>query len=165
MLGRAPEQTVVGVPSVRSARAVLAVDPASAADRHQKATAARTIERMPEPDGMESFWATMPASISRDLWATLTADAKAEQAARQQAGLPDPGLDALRVDVLVHAVLHNGGADPTDPLLTKTDPPAASRRRARHAAAAGADVLLRRRAVRRGGDRPGDPARPRRPPR
>ena len=104
------------------ARAVLAVDPASAADRHQKANAARTIERMPEPDGMESFWATMPAAIARDLWATLTADAKAEQAARQQAGLPDPGLDALRLDVLVHAVLHNGGADPTDPLITTTDP-------------------------------------------
>ena len=121
VLGRAPEQTLAEFK--RSvARAVIAVDPASAADRHQKATAARTIERMPELDGMESYWATMPASISRDLWATLTADAKAEQAARQQAGLPDPGIDALRLDVLVHAVLHNGGADPTDPLLTKTDP-------------------------------------------
>ena len=46
VLGRAPEQTVSEFK--RSvARAVLAVDPASAADRHQKATAARTIERMP----------------------------------------------------------------------------------------------------------------------
>ena len=121
VLGRAGEQTVAEFR--RSvARAVLAVDPASAADRHQKAVAARTIERMGQPDGMESFWATMPASVSRDFWAALTADAKAEQAARQQAGLPDAGLDALRLDVLVHAVLHNGGADPTDPLLTKTDP-------------------------------------------
>ena len=77
---------------------------------------------MPQPDGMESFWATMPASISRDLWAALTADAKAEQAARAQAGLPDPGIGALRLDVLVHAMLHNGGADPDDPLLTKTSP-------------------------------------------
>ena len=102
------------------ARAVIAVDPASAADRHQKAKAARTIERMPELDAMESYWATMPASISRDLWAALTADAKAEQAARKQAGLPDPGLGALRLDVLVHAMLHNGGADPDDPLITKT---------------------------------------------
>ena len=121
VLGRALDQTLAEFK--RSvARAVMAVDPTSAADRHHKATAARTIERMPEPDGMESYWATMPASISRDVWATLTADANAEQAARQQAGLPDPGIDALRLDVLVHAVLHNGGADPTDPLLTKTDP-------------------------------------------
>ena len=119
MLGRAPEQTVAEFR--RSvARAVIAVDPASAADRHKKAKAARGIERMPELDAMESFWATMPASISRDLWAALTADAKAEQAARDQAGLPDPGIGALRLDVLVHAMLHNGGADPDDPLLTKT---------------------------------------------
>ena len=63
VLGRAPEQTVSEFR--RSvARAVIAVDPASAADRHQKATAARTIERMPELDGMESYWATMPASIA-----------------------------------------------------------------------------------------------------
>jgi Domain of unknown function (DUF222) len=119
VLTRAPDQSLSEFKrAVR--RAVLAVDPASAVDRHQKAVAARTIDRMGQPDGMESFWATMPASISRDLWATLTADAKAEQAARQRLGLPDPGIDALRVDVLVHAVLHNGGADPADPLLTTT---------------------------------------------
>ena len=121
VLGRAPEQTVVGVPALGGpggdrGRPGLGGGPAQEGDQ-----AARTIERMPELDGMESFWATMPASISRDIWAALTADAKAEQAARQQAGLPDPGIDALRLDVLVHAMLHNGGADPDDPLLTKTD--------------------------------------------
>ena len=129
VLVRAPDQTLSEFK--RSVgRAVLSVDPASAADRHRTAVAARTIDRLAQPDGMESFWATMPASISRDLWATLTADATAEQAARHRAGLPDPGIDALRVDVLVHAVLHNRGADPTDPLVTTTaPPPPASRRR------------------------------------
>ena len=121
VLGRAAEQTVSEFR--RSvARAVIAVDPASAEDRHKKATAARGIERMPELDAMESWWATMPAAISRDLWAALTAQAKAEQAARAQAGLPDPGIGALRLDVLVHAMLHNGGADPDDPLITTTTP-------------------------------------------
>jgi hypothetical protein len=100
------------------ARAAATVDPVSAADRHAKATADRTIEQMAQPDGMESTWATMPASVSRDLWAALTADAKAAQAARKLAGLPFVGLNALRVDALVHAVLGNGGADPHHPTMT-----------------------------------------------
>ena len=140
VLGRAPEQTVAEFR--RSvARAVIAADPASAADRHQKATAARTIERMPELDAMESYWATMPASISRDLWAALTAQATAEQAARAQAGLPDPGIGALRLDVLVHAVLHNGGADPRRPAAHHDQPARPTRRPGRH----GAETAKRRR--------------------
>ena len=73
---------------------------------------------MPQPDGMESTWLTMPASVSKDLWETLTADAKAAQADRRLAGLPFVGLNALRVDALVHAVLGNGGADPANPTMT-----------------------------------------------
>ena len=161
------------------ARAVQTVDPASAADRHTKATANRTIEQMPQPDGMESTWLTMPASVSKDLWETLTADAKAAQADRKLAGLPFVGLDALRVDALVHAVLGNGGADPNDPTMTTVttsdgdgEPDEGWRHRGAHdrpdrhvvaAAAAGAAVPVRRRADGGGGDRPADPARPHRP--
>jgi hypothetical protein len=117
VLATAPDQTVAE--TKRSvARAAATVDPASAADRHTKATANRTIEQMAQPDGMESTWCTMPASVSRDLWATLTADAKAAQSDRKAAGLPFVGLDALRVDALVHAVLGNGGADPHHPTMT-----------------------------------------------
>ena len=158
VLGRALGQTVAEFR--RSvARAVIAADPASAADRHQKAAAARTIERMGRSlDGMESYWATTPASITRDVWAALTAEAKAEQAARQRVGLPDPGIDALRLDVLVHAVLHNGGADPTDPLLTTTGQHRTGPLPGK-AGAPDAEVLVRWRPERRGGGRPGHPAR------
>jgi hypothetical protein len=87
VLRTAPDQTL-SVFKRSVARAVLAVDPASAAERHEKAKAARTMERMPQPDGMESLWATMPASSCRDVWTTLTRDAKAEQAARAALGCP-----------------------------------------------------------------------------
>ena len=117
VLRTAPDQTVAETKRA-VARAVQTVDPASAADRHQKATANRTIEQLTQPDGMESTWLTMPASVSKDLWETLTADAKAAQAGRQLAGLPFVGLNALRVDALVHAVLGNGGADPHHPTMT-----------------------------------------------
>ena len=117
VLRAAPDQTVAETKRA-VARAVATVDPASAADRHQQATANRTIEQLPQPDGMESTWFTMPAPVSRDLWATLTADAKAAQADRRLAGLPFVGLDALRVDALVHAVLGTGGADPHHPTMT-----------------------------------------------
>ena len=59
VLAKAPDQTVAEIKRA-VARAVQAADPASAADRHQQAAAARTIERMPQPDGMESSWLTMP---------------------------------------------------------------------------------------------------------
>ena len=65
------------------ARAVQTVDPAAAADRHQQAHRGRTIEQMPQPDGMESTWLTVPAPVSKDLWASLTAGAKAAQADRR----------------------------------------------------------------------------------
>ncbi len=51
------------------------------------------------------------------MWARATAAAKAARAARLATGLDDPGLDALRVDVVVDAVLGLGpqAAGHTDP--------------------------------------------------
>ena len=86
-------------------RAVLAADPAAAAERHEKAVAARTMGAMPQPDGMQLLWATMPASIANDVWDTLTTRAKATQAQLRAGAGDDPGLDALRVDALVDAIL------------------------------------------------------------
>jgi hypothetical protein len=104
VLVRASDQTVSEFK--RSVgRAVLSVDPTSAAERHRKAAAARTIERMGQPDGMQSFWMTMPASVANDVWDTLTARAKATQAELRAGAGDDPGLDALRVDALVDALV------------------------------------------------------------
>ena len=110
VLHKAAEQTLAEFKrTVR--RAVLAADPASAADRHRKAVAARTIAVMPEPDGIQAFWMTMPASVAHDVWHTLTARAKATQAQLRAGAGDDPGIDALRVDALVAAIL---GTSPTD---------------------------------------------------
>ena len=110
VLPRAADQTVSEFKrSVE--RAVLAVDPASAQERHEKAKAERTIERMAQPDGMASLWMTMPATVIADVWSVLTARAQAAKTARAKAGLDDPGIDALRVDALVAAVLQPDRSD------------------------------------------------------
>ncbi len=118
VLGRAGDQTLSEFKRAVK-RAVLTADPASAADRHRKAVAARTIEAMPQPDGMQSFWMTMPASVANDVWTTLTTRAKATQALLRAGAGDDPGLDALRVDALVDAILgrdpHRGRADQLRP--------------------------------------------------
>ncbi len=99
-------------------RAVLAADPAGAADRHQAAVANRTIERLPQPEVMGSLWATMPATVADDVWNELTRRAKNTRRELKRGGGAHPGLNALRVDALVHAVLGNGGADPAAPTMT-----------------------------------------------
>jgi hypothetical protein len=115
VLARAAGQTVAEFKrSVQ--RAVLAVDPASAAERHERAVAERTIERMPQPDGMGSLWVTMPAGQTAQVWSELTTRAQAAKAACAEAGLQAPGIDALRVDALVAAILGpTTQPDPSDP--------------------------------------------------
>ena len=131
VLFRADKQTVGQ--TQRAVRvATESVDPESAAQRHAKALAARSVEVMGQSDGMRCIWATMPASMCRDLWDNLTARAHAQRDERRRLGLPEIGLDALRVDELVHAVLRNGGADPANPRLTIDGHPRAHRRRDGH---------------------------------
>ncbi len=128
VLGRATDQSL-GEFKRTVRRAVLTADPQSAADRHHQAVAARTIEAMPQPDGMQSFWMTMPAPVAEDVWDTLTARAKATQDLLRAGAGNDPGLDALRVDALVDAVLGPnpaGGAQTSD--TTGPDTTASSRR-------------------------------------
>jgi hypothetical protein len=107
VLAVAPDQTVAQTRRT-VARAVLAADPGSAQDRHEKAVRARSVERRPLPDAMEGWWVTMPAPAAAAAWKELSARARArQQQIRQQAGV-DPGIDALRVDTLVDALLGNG---------------------------------------------------------
>ncbi len=90
-------------------RAVLSVDPAAAADRAAKAAAARRIERVPQPEAMIGWWLTLPATVENDLWTALSARARTTQAQLQAGAGHDPGLDALRVDALIDAVLGQAG--------------------------------------------------------
>jgi len=91
--------------------AVVAVDPEGAAERAKKAARHRRIERMRQPDSMRSWWLTMPAHAEADMWAEATRRARAARAALRAAGQdPGTGLDALRVDSVIDALLGPGAA-------------------------------------------------------
>ncbi len=104
VLRRAGVQTL-GQLKRATRRAVIAADPAAARARHEHAKARRAISRVPQPDAMRAWWVMMPAPVEVDLWSALTSAARVGQAALAALGRPDPGLDALRVDALVGAVL------------------------------------------------------------
>jgi len=57
----------------RVRRAVLALDPATAEQRHQRAVAERRIEYRPEEDGMASLYALLPAPEARLIYTRLRA--------------------------------------------------------------------------------------------
>lgn len=94
VLGRAPEQTV-GRLKAALARAVIAVDPAAARVRHQRAVTDRRVEMWALPDGMAAVYAHLPAAdaMACHLWLTALAE-KAK-------GPGDPRtLDQRRADAL-----------------------------------------------------------------
>ena len=82
-------------------RAVIAADPEAAADRYQKARKERSIDPYPLPDAMTGWWVTAPAADADAAFDALTARAHTAKHALQTAGEDDPGIDALRVDVLL----------------------------------------------------------------
>ena len=104
VLAKAHEQTLAEMKRA-TARAILSADPTAALRRHHKAAAGRTIERNPMPDAMEGWWVTLPADVADTTWSALSRRASVEQGARRSTGAEDPGLDALRVDALVAAIL------------------------------------------------------------
>ena len=61
VLPRAPEQTLSQLRAAL-ARAVIAADPDGAEQRHKAARRDRRVAVNPEPDGMASLWALLPAS-------------------------------------------------------------------------------------------------------
>ena len=93
------------------ADAVVRVDPAAAKQRADRKRADRRIERVPDRDGCTGWFLPMTVGDEGLAWARATELAKKVRAARQAAGLDDPGLDALRVDVVVDLIL---GTEPDD---------------------------------------------------
>ncbi len=104
VLATAPDQTLAEMKRTMR-RAVIAADPAGAEARAEAARAERTVSRDPLDDGMAELRAVLTAPDTELVWAELTARAQAEHMRRGDHGLPQPGLDALRADALVDAIL------------------------------------------------------------
>ena len=80
-------------------RAVLALDPATAEQRHARAAADRCLTIHPEDDGMAWLGAYLPAPEAQLLHTRLTA------AATRLAASDERGLDQRRADLFVEAML------------------------------------------------------------
>jgi hypothetical protein len=94
VLDRAPEQTV-GQLKEALKRAILAVDPEGAAQRHKAARRDRRVSIGEEHDGMASLWALLSAPDAQSCYHWLTRLAHGY-------GTDDPrGIDARRADLLV----------------------------------------------------------------
>jgi hypothetical protein len=87
ILGRATEQSL---PQLRAAlaRAILAVDPEGAAQRHREARRERRVYVQPEADGMGSLWALLTASDAAGAYAWLTRLARGLGTATRAAWTP-----------------------------------------------------------------------------
>lgn len=108
VLADAPDQTVAQTRRTVT-RAAIAADPHGAQQRARKASAARAIRRHVLPDAMMGWWLTMPAAAEAAAWTALTAKARATQTELRAGAGTDPGLDALRVDTLLDALLNTAG--------------------------------------------------------
>lgn len=90
----------------RAARDLLVhLDPQAAAEKLAEGHDTRRVERLDQADGTRSWWFPMEPETEHNMWSALTRRAKATKRALRNAGLPDPGLDALRVDSIVDLVL------------------------------------------------------------
>ncbi len=94
VLGRASEQTV-GRFKAALARAVIAVDPASAQTRHEHAVVDRRVELWALPDGMAALYAALPAADAIACHAWLTALAEKAKAPSDPRTLDQRRADAL----------------------------------------------------------------------
>ncbi|MGI5132772.1 DUF222 domain-containing protein [Pseudonocardia sp. CA-107938] len=93
VLPKAPQQTAA---QLRAAvkRAIIAVDPAGAQERHEQARRDRRVAVNPEPDGMASLWALLPAPDAVAAYEWLTRLARG-------CGADDPRtMDERRADLL-----------------------------------------------------------------
>src|SRR6185503_2748927 len=83
----------------RVRRAVLALDPSTAEQRHQRAVCDRRVEYHPGEDGMATLTALLPAPEAQLIYLRLTA-------ATRMLPAEDPrSLDQRRADVLTDAIL------------------------------------------------------------
>ena len=108
VLARLPRQTPAETRRA-VADAVVRIDPAATRDRAKRKLTERRIDRVPDRDGRTGWYLPMSVADEAAAWARATELAKQVRAARRAAGLDDPGLDALRVDVVVDTIL---GRDP-----------------------------------------------------
>lgn len=94
VLPDAPEQTE---PEFRRAvrKAVLAVDPADAEQRHARAVEYRTVTRTRLPDGMVGLWLELPAESAQLVWSA------AERWSRPEGPHDRRTVDQRRADALV----------------------------------------------------------------
>ena len=109
LLERAHKQTATQLRSA-ARKAVLAADPASAAERHQKARAGRFVSApCPELDGMASLFIRMPAEDAVALYTAIdaaarlirwTADTGSTDTGTGASGGDQRTLDEVRADVL-----------------------------------------------------------------
>lgn len=105
VLRRAAGQTVSQL-RVSLSRAVLAVDPADAEVRHQRAVADRRVWITPQEDGMAELWALLPADGAAALRSAL------DVLARREPRSDGRTMDNRRADALVQlaAAVHSGRA-------------------------------------------------------
>jgi hypothetical protein len=83
----------------RVRRAVLALDPSTAEQRHQRALAERRVEYRPEEDGMASLYALLPAADAQLIYSRLTTATKLFPAQDQRT------LDQQRADLFIDGLL------------------------------------------------------------
>ena len=91
-------------------RAVIAADPAGAAERRDKTRADRQIQHWPEPDGMMTLWARLTAEHGTAVWQALTE--------RARSWTDDRTLDQRRVDALVALCTGQTDAPPVQVQVT-----------------------------------------------
>jgi hypothetical protein len=101
VLARASHQTAAAFRrSIQ--RAILALEPERAELAHAEAAAQRSVRFIPEPDGMASVVATLPAPDARALFLAIDALARGAATAAKAKGVTDPrGIDARRADALI----------------------------------------------------------------
>jgi len=103
VLPKARQQTP-GQLRAATSRAVLSTDPAAARRRAEQARRGRGVRMWPEPDGMASLSAYLPAADAVGVFAVL------DEHARQSGCLGDErSMDARRGDALVDLVLNPTG--------------------------------------------------------
>jgi hypothetical protein len=103
VLAKAPKQTP-GQLRAATRRAVLSTDPAAAQKRAERARRERGVQLWPEPDGMATLSAYLPAGDALGVYAVLDEHAR-------HAGFPgdERTLEARRGDALVDLVLNPTG--------------------------------------------------------
>ncbi len=115
ILDRAPTQTT-GQLRAALARAVIAVDPEGAAERHRAARKDRRVVVGEETEGMASLWALLAAPDATSAYQWLTRLARG-------LGAEDPrSMDARRADLLVALLTGHLTITPHDPTQATESP-------------------------------------------